>query len=185
MKPAIHNHSLSYVQRLDKRRLDDIDQVVIHCTELPDMNLARVFGEKIIHTESQTGNCGHFYIDRDGLIEQWVPLDRIAHHVRGFNTKSIGIELVNKGRYPHWFQSGNQHMTETYPGAQISALIQLLTHLETGLPQLKTIAGHEDLDIEVLPAEDRPEIEIRRKVDPGPMFPWPDVMNKTSLKRYR
>ena len=183
VKPVIHPFSLSYTGDLDQRRLDDIDLVVIHCTEFPDMDLARVFGEKIIHQESKTGNCGHFYIDREGRIEQWVPLDHAAHHVRGFNPKSIGIELVNTGRYPHWFQSDHQAMTESYPDIQIQALIELLRHLETELSNLKTIAGHEDLDIEMLAAEDRPSVEIRRKVDPGPLFPWSDVMDKVTLKR--
>lgn len=183
MKPVIHPCSLSYIEGLAERRIEDIDLMVIHCTELPDMDLARVFGEKIIHHESNTGNCGHYYIDREGRIEQWVPLDRVAHHVRGFNPKSIGIELVNTGRYPHWFRSDHQAMTETYPDIQIRALIELLKHLETELSNLKAIAGHEDLDIEMLPAEDQSGIEIQRKIDPGPLFPWSHVMNKIALKR--
>ena len=72
--------------------------MVIHCTELPDLGMARGFGEKVMHKNSHTGNSGHFYIDRDGSIEEWVPVNRVAHHVRGFNSKSIGIELVNNGR---------------------------------------------------------------------------------------
>ena len=183
MNRDIHQYPLSYTQRLDARRLEDIKLVVIHCTELPDMAMARVFGEKLHHTESQTGNSGHYYIDRDGRIEQWAPTNRIAHHVRGFNTGSIGIELVNTGRYPDWFKSAHQSMTESYPGIQIEALANLLNHLVLKLPGLETIAGHEDLDTAKLPSEDRPEIQIRRKVDPGPLFPWSEILNSISLKR--
>ena len=112
MHPKINQHPLAYSHRLENRCTDCINLVVIHCTELPDLATARVWGEKQIYAESQTGNSGHFYIDRDGSIEEWVPVNRIAHHVRGFNPKSIGIELVKNGRYPDWFQSTHQHMTE-------------------------------------------------------------------------
>jgi len=179
----IKQDPLSYTQRLEKRDPARIDLVVIHCTELPDLAMARVFGEKVHHSRSQTGNSGHFYIDRDGNIEQWVPLSRVANHVRGFNPQSIGIELVNNGRYPDWFQSTHQHMNEPYPGAQIAALAALLNHLTTQLPGLEDIAGHEDLDTAMLPSEDRPDIMIRRKLDPGPHFPWPEVMGKIPLNR--
>lgn len=174
---------LSYVQRLDRRSNTDISLVVIHCTELPDLATARQWGDKEIYTGSQTGNSGHFYIDRDGSIEEWVPINRIAHHVRGFNPKSIGIELVNRGRYPDWFRSDRQNTPEEYTDKQIKALSALLNHLVKTLPGLKEIAGHQDLDTGKLPSEDDPGIMIRRKIDPGPRFPWASIMDKTSLRR--
>jgi N-acetylmuramoyl-L-alanine amidase len=159
--------------------------VVIHCTELPDLGMAREFGEKIMHKNSRTGNSGHFYIDRDGSIEEWVPVNRVAHHVRGFNSKSIGIELVNNGRYPDWFHSTQQQMTEHYPQAQIEALILLLNDLGQALPGLKLIAGHEVLDTEMIAADDNPDIMINRKLDPGVHFPWQDVLSRVPLNRYQ
>lgn len=145
--------------------------------------MARVWGEKVIYPEQQTGNSGHFYIDRDGSVEQWLPLNRIAHHVRGFNLQSIGIELVNIGRYPNWFHSDQQQMTEPYPGKQITALTALLNHLQALLPNLRNICGHEDIDTDLVPAEDKPDIMIRRKLDPGVCFSWPGLMEKTTLDR--
>jgi len=183
MNPGIKQRPLAYVERLESRCTDDINLVVIHCTELPDLAMARTFGKKLLHPESQTGNSGHFYIDRDGSIEEWVPVNRIAHHVRNFNPRSIGIELVNNGRYPDWFQSNHQTMTEPYPGAQIKALVTLLQYLVCQLPGLENIAGHEDLDTAMLASEDRPEIQIRRKLDPGIHFLWSDLLNKISLNR--
>jgi N-acetylmuramoyl-L-alanine amidase len=179
----IQNCPLSYIQRLDSRRIEDINLLVIHCTELPDLAMARVWGEKLLHQDSQTGNSGHFYIDRDGSVEQWVPLDRIAHHVRGFNPGSIGIELVNNGRYPDWFKSDQQQPGEAYPEAQIKALTWLLGWLEKQLPGLENITGHSDLDTEILPSEDHPELGIRRKIDPGPLFPWSRITDSISLSR--
>jgi len=183
VKPEIVQHPLSYVQRLEDRSTEQISLVVIHCTELPDLATARLWGEKLLHAESQTGNSGHFYIDRDGSIEEWVPLTRIAHHVRNFNSHSIGIELVNMGRYPYWFRSDHQQMTEVYPAEQVHALAALLEHLQASLPGLDEIAGHEDLDTGMLPAEDDPGVMIRRKIDPGSHFPWAAIMDNTKLKR--
>ena len=183
MTLEILQRPLPYAQRLESRCTDCINVVVIHCTELPDLAMARVYGERIHHPDSQTGNSGHFYIDRDGSMEQWVPLERVAHHVRGHNDHSIGIELVNLGRYPHWYQSGHQRVTDPYPEQQITALSSLLNHLVAQLPGLEGITGHEDLDTAELAAEDDPAIMIRRKIDPGPLFPWPGLMDRILLER--
>ena len=185
MNLEILESPLSYAQRLDSRLTGDIDLLVIHCTELPDLAMARLWGEKILYPETQTGNSGHFYIDRDGAIEQWVPADRVAHHVRGFNPRSIGIELINNGRYPDWFQAGRQQMTDPYPDRQIAALVDLIHYLGQRFPSLKNIAGHEDLDTATIPAEDQPGTLIRRKLDPGPLFPWAGIMTGTALRRCR
>jgi len=184
MAPDILVRPLSYVERLESRSADCINLVVIHCTELPDLDTARVYGEKEMHVTSHTGNSGHFYIDRDGSTEEWAPLHRVAHHVRGLNSKSIGIELVNNGRYPDWFHSGHQQMTETYPPAQIQALISLLNDLAKKLPGLTQIAGHEALDTALIAADDNPDIMISRKLDPGVHFPWKDVLSAISLVPY-
>jgi N-acetylmuramoyl-L-alanine amidase len=178
----IHALPLPYVERLQTRALADIDLVVIHCTELPDLAVAREYGERIVHPDG-TGNSGHYYIDRDGTVVHYVPHDRAAHHVRGHNEHSIGIELVNTGRYPDWFDSRKQAMTEPYPGAQIDALLALLAHLRGALPNLRSIAGHEDLDTGMLAASDDPSLQVSRKLDPGPMFPWQQVMDACGLHR--
>lgn len=182
MKPDIFQHLLPYIERLEIRSTRDIRLVVIHCTELPDLGMARDWGEKIIYPESSTGNSGHYYIDRDGRIEQWVPLDRVAHHVRSFNLHSIGIELVNTGRYPDWFDSRRQQMREVYPAAQLYSLTLLLDYLVNILPGLRHIAGHADLDTMMKPSADQPGVMVRRKLDPGPRFPWDDILNQTRLE---
>ena len=66
-------------------------------------------------------------------------------------------------------------MTEPYPDAQIDAFVALIDHLATLLPNLQRIVGHEDLDLERVPASDDPTRHVRRKLDPGPRFPWPRV----------
>jgi N-acetylmuramoyl-L-alanine amidase len=182
MAPTVHDHPLPYVDRLAERPAADVTLVVIHCTELPDLAMARDYGERVLH-ESGTGNSGHYYVDRDGRIERYVPGTRVAHHVRGHNPHSIGIELVNTGRYPDWFDSRHQAMSEPYPPAQIAALKALLALLRAEFPALRRIAGHEDLDTARVPASDDPALDVPRKRDPGPLFPWDEVLADAGLER--
>lgn len=173
---------LPYEALLDERPLSQIDLVVIHCTELPDMVLAREYGERVLY-DSGTGNSGHYYIDRDGTVYQYVSLQRIAHHVRGHNARAVGIELVNTGRFPHWLDSRHQAMDEPYTEAQIVSLVALLKRLQAELPSLRQIAGHEDLDTDTTAATDDPNVRILRKKDPGPLFPWNRVLPLVALQQ--
>ena len=183
-KPAVRDCPLPYVDALAARSTEDIDLVVMHCTELPDLATAREYGERVLYAGG-TGNSGHYYIDRDGSVLRYVPETRVAHHTRGYIERSIGIELVNIGRYPGWLDSRRQAMTETYPDAQIDALIVLLQFLRASCPRLASIAGHEDLDTAQEPASDDPSLRVWRKRDPGPLFPWPRVLAAVPLTRLR
>jgi len=182
--PAITDLPLPYVDRLPERPADAVTLVVIHCTELPDLATAREYGEKVLY-ESGAGNSGHYYIDRDGTVLRYVPGTRIAHHVRGRNADSIGVELVNRGRYPDWFAAGNQTMSEAYPQVQVEALRALLAQLRGEFPKLRAIAGHEDLDTARVRASDDPTVMVPRKLDPGPLFPWDAIVPACGLERVR
>lgn len=179
----IHIDPLPYAAALSVRNLGEIDLVVIHCTELPDLAMARKFGERVLYADSGTGNSGHYYIDRNGDIVEYVDPGHAAHHTRGYNPRSLGIELVNIGRYPDWLDSRRQAMDEAYTDAQIEALISLLRELCTRIPGLNLIAGHEDLDLDEVEASDDPRVKVRRKRDPGPRFPWPRVLAEVPLQR--
>lgn len=172
--------ALPYENQLDNRPLKQIELLVIHCTELPDLKTARTYGEAI-HYASGTGNSGHFYVDRDGSTYQWVKPEKIAHHVKNHNKQSIGIELINTGRYPNWHHSEQQEPNDEYPNEQIDALIELIVHLHRNIPSLKHITGHEDLDSSLIPASDDDKQQVRRKIDPGPLFPWQHVMKNIQL----
>jgi N-acetylmuramoyl-L-alanine amidase len=182
MSLTIRDQPLPYVETLPERPAEAVELVVIHCTELPDLAMAREYGEKVLHA-SGAGNSGHYYIDRDGTVYRYVPGTRVAHHVRGHNPNSIGIELVNLGRYPTWWDSRHQQMTEPYGDAQIHALRALLVLLRRDFPNLRQIAGHEELDTALMPASDDPALEIRRKLDPGSLFPWAEVLEGSGLTR--
>jgi N-acetylmuramoyl-L-alanine amidase len=180
----IHDWPLPYEARLAERAPSAIDLVVIHCTELPDLAMAREFGERIRYEDTQTGNSGHYYIDRDGRTLRFVDDLRVAHHTFRFNPRSIGIELVNLGRYPHWNDSRHQVMTEPYTTAQVQALLALLRQLRASHPGLRWIAGHDVLDQRREPASDNPDLLLPRRLDPGPMFPWDEVIAGSGLERW-
>ena len=181
-EPLIQRQPLPYADALAARDAGQIDLVVIHCTELPDLATAREYGERVLYA-SGTGNSGHYYIDRDGSILEYVDPSRIAHHTRGYNPRSIGIELVNTGRYPDWLDSRRQAMDEAYTEAQVESLISLLGELQARIPSLRLIAGHEDLDLDEVEASDDPSLKVRRKRDPGPQFPWTRVLQGVPLQR--
>ena len=180
---TVETQPLPYEARLDARPRAQIDLVVIHCTELPDLATAREYGERVLYAASGTGNSGHYYIDRDGSVHLWVSPERVANHTRGYNPRSIGVELVNTGRWPHWLDAAHQAMDEPYTEAQIVALIALLQSLAEDYPSLRLVAGHEDLDTTMVPAEDDPTVQVHRKRDPGPLFPWQHVLDAIPLQR--
>ncbi|TZF88500.1 N-acetylmuramoyl-L-alanine amidase [Cognatilysobacter lacus] len=179
----IHVDPLPYESRLESRPLSQVDLVIIHCTEVPDLAMARSYGEKVLYASSGTGNSGHFYIDRDGSLHQYVALERVANHTRGYNPRSIGIELVNTGRYPDWYAVAHQAMDEPYTAAQIDTLVALLSWLATEHPALRYVTGHEDLDTALVEASDDASRQVRRKRDPGPLFPWDYVLRRVPLQR--
>lgn len=175
---------LPYEALLPTRPADAIDLVVMHCTELPDLGMAREYGERVLY-ESGTGASGHYYVDRDGSVLCYVDPLRVANHTRGYNPRSIGIELVNLGRYPDWYDTRRQRMTEPYTAAQVDALRALLEHLMARFPRLAQVAGHEDLDTAQVAASDDPTATVARKRDPGPLFPWPQVLHGLPLARWQ
>jgi N-acetylmuramoyl-L-alanine amidase len=180
---AIEDWPLPYAGRLAGRDPAAIDLVVVHCTELPDLAMAREYGERVHHPASGTGNSGHYYVDLDGRTFRFVPDARVAHHTVGYNERSLGIELVNAGRYPDWCDSRRQAFTAPYPPSQVAALLDLLACLRGACANLRWIAGHEDLDRRLEPASDDPRRLLPRRRDPGPLFPWERIVPACGLER--
>ena len=124
--------------------------VVIHYT-------ASDSADHALHTLTSRASqvSAHYLIDRRGGITQLVDERLRAWHAGAsrwgatvdLNSASIGIELDNDGREP-------------YPAAQIDALLRLLADIRKRhhVPAANVL-GHSD-------------VAPRRKVDPGPLFPW-------------
>jgi N-acetylmuramoyl-L-alanine amidase len=73
-------------------------------------------------------------------------------------------------------------MEQAYTQTQLDNLVRLVHVLKNALPTLCRVSGHEMLDREQLPASDNPEVVVRRKVDPGPKFPWIKFIAATGLE---
>ncbi len=169
-RPNTRERPLPWIRRLQKRDLTDVTTVVLHSTEEPTLREARAIAES-----SMDNVARHYYVDRDGTIEMWIPVERIAYHAAGHNRNSIGIELVNSGRYPNHYSTASQLPTEPFPELQIESLERLLKSLQRICPNMIRLVRHSDLDRRLVSASNCPEERVRRRIDPGPLFPWARV----------
>jgi len=154
-------------------RSEPIDMIVIHSTGGPtcDSNTGRpiwvkagslVENLRLIEAHPQLGI--HYMIDRDGTTRSSVPEDEIAHHVFHYSGRSIAIELINDG-----------DGSDPYPEAQLDALVNLIKDIvkRRSIPR-EGIKRHSDLDHARLSCDKKQ----RRKVDPGPAFPFKSILNR-------
>lgn len=101
----------------------------------------------------------HYLIDLNGSAEQLVDEACRAWHAglsewdgeTDVNSRSVGIELVNRG---------HGHDYHPFPAPQMEALIALIADIRSRwniIPE--NVVGHQD-------------IAPGRKIDPGPKFDW-------------
>jgi hypothetical protein len=87
LKPPVITRFLS--PNLSSRNGALIDMIVLHCTEGSLNSAINTFLDRGVRQVS-----AHYVIDRDGKIYQMVPDNERAHHCKGANANSIGIEHV-------------------------------------------------------------------------------------------
>lgn len=113
----------------------DIDTIILHHT-VGDLNSS--IGELMRTKPDPNGRSrvsAHYVIDKDGTIYQLVDDKKVAWHAGDVNSRSIGIEIVNRG-------NGNDPYTE----AQYRALEQLVPYLaqKYDVP-MNRLLGHSDV----------------------------------------
>jgi N-acetyl-anhydromuramyl-L-alanine amidase AmpD len=108
----------------------------------------------------------HYLVGRDGRVLKSIDEDRVANHAIGWNERSIGIELINKG-------DGK----ENYPHAQMLSLEVLLRKLRFKYPLIKiqNIVRHSDVDKRVFKCGLH---WIKQKQDPGSKFEFKKFLKK-------
>ncbi len=155
------------------RRGVAVDMVVIHSTGGPTCD-AESGRPRWVKSGSLAANMRfieahptlgiHHMIDRDGSVRHSVPEDELGHHVFHYSARSIAIELVNDG-----------DGVDPYPDPQLAALVVLLRDIvrRHGIARAG-IVRHSDLDRSVLPCAPTQ----RRKVDPGPAFPFDALLDR-------
>lgn len=124
--------------------------VILHYTGEDDAGRALE-----ILTDPLRAVSAHYLVARDGTIHQLVDERDRAWHAgesrwgatTDLNSSSIGIELDKDGKAP-------------FAQAQVSALLRLLRDVvDRNRIPAENILGHSD-------------VAPRRKIDPGPAFPW-------------
>jgi N-acetylmuramoyl-L-alanine amidase len=154
-------------------RTHPIDMVVIHSTGGPTCDDATrkpirvpagTLDEDLRNVEAHPVIGVHYMIDRDGTLRASVPEDRVAYHAIGFSDRSIGIELINDG-------DGR----DPFPEAQLASLVKLLRDIVRRRAIARdAIKRHSDVDHSRLPCD----TAQRRKVDPGPAFPYAAILDR-------
>jgi N-acetylmuramoyl-L-alanine amidase len=108
-----------------------IDYIVIHCSDSPH---GRGDGAKEIHRwHKERGFDGigyHYVINEQGGCENGRPLYWAGAHVKGYNSRSIGICLIGEG---------------TYTLEQWDTLETLTSYLTNRFKDA-VVVGHNDLD---------------------------------------
>ena len=148
-------------KNFDTKKIRKIKYVIIHYTGMKNQFLAI----KRLQSRVAKVSC-HYLISKKGKVYQLVKDKNIAWHAGkskwkndiNLNSKSIGIELVNTGK-------------EAFPSDQIKTLVKLLLALKKKYNiNPNFILGHED-------------IAPKRKIDPGPKFPWKTLYNLNLSKK--
>jgi len=121
-----------------------------------------------LKTLTQTPVSSHYLVDDEsGAVLRLVDEDRRAFHagvsqfdgVAGLNAASIGIEIVNPG-----LASGSSTRFTPFAPAQIRAVVALVRDVaQRHGVRPHRIVGHSD-------------IAPGRKLDPGPLFPWRELV---------
>lgn len=174
MEFSIDNHLLSGARQRhspnqsERPPTQDIDLLIIHNISLPPGEFGTECVDELFCNRLQADAhpyfaqiaglqvSAHLFIDRHGVVTQYVPFDKKAWHAgesrfagrTNCNDYSIGIELEGTD-------------TEPFAEAQYEALVAVSAALLQHYPHLilDRIVGHSD----VAPG---------RKTDPGPCFEW-------------
>ena len=178
------------IENPERKRIGrEIDAIVIHYTAGSTL-------EGALSEFENTHKGIHYLIDKNGDIVKGDTDDgESAIHTNSpaINARSIGIEIVNLGSacgstegYCKWnggtckqicADAGNGvevdgETWEKFTPEQIESIIQLLSELVSkyDIPvDREHILGHYQID-------------TKTRVDPGPLFPWEEVMNRIEKK---
>lgn len=147
----------SWWEGFEPRRIDPLSVLVLHHTAMDEDEECISF-----FLEPSSFVSSHFLVGKDGRLYQFVSLEHRAWHAGAsflhgrsvLNRSSVGVEITGNGnRAP-------------FTRAQIETVVRLTGVLTAQLGlEAPWIAGHE-------------HVAPGRKVDPGGLFPWNEVMRR-------
>ncbi len=146
-----------------------VDAIIVHTTGGPECRKGQVdFGtagtvNSMKSYFEQHAELGiHYLVGRDGQVAKSIPEGQVANHAIGWNERSIGVELINKG-------DGK----DPFPEAQIGALVGLIKEIrQRHRIDIANIKGHTEVDQRTFECGGK---KVKTKQDPGPLFPWDRV----------
>lgn len=117
-----------------------ITLIVVHCSATrcnQDYTVQQLFHD---HVEVNHWRFigYHYYIRRNGKLEETRPLERMGAHAKGHNAHSIGI----------CYEGGlneQGHYADTRTEAQKKTMASLIVRLKQQFPTIVNIVGHRDL----------------------------------------
>ena len=126
-----------------------IERIIIHCSATAPSHDVDVRDITRWHVQGNGwSDCGyHYFIKRDGTIEDGRPITRPGAHTKGYNQTSIG------GCYAGGVdEKGNPEDNRTE--AQEASLIRLIHALLDEFPEINDIAGHNEFSSKACPSFD-------------------------------
>jgi len=130
-------------------------------------------GERLYAAEflDRIGLSAHMLIAPDGSLIRCREDDQAAWHAKGFNTDSLGVEVLVPGVYS--YQPFVQRIAEPWPSrAQFQATLDLLRHWQF-LWKIGSAPGELDRHSDLDPG---------RKSDPGRGFDWVALKNRLGAR---
>ena len=129
----------SLTKTYGKRNLRLLKYIVIHHSAIDGFN---AFDYAKWHLKRGWPAIGyHYVIEKDGAIQQTNELTTISYHVKGFNTKSIGISM-----------SGNLQKHKP-TDAQLKSLVALIKKLKKEVKKDLIVKGHRELNESLCPGK--------------------------------
>jgi len=129
----------SLTKRYGKRKLSVVKYIVIHHSAIDGFN---AFDYAKWHLKRGWAGIGyHYVIEKDGTIQQTNELTTISYHVKGYNTKSIGISM-----------SGNFQKHKP-TNAQVKSLVALIKKIKKEVNPKLLVKGHRELNKSLCPGK--------------------------------
>lgn len=125
---------------LDVKNIKIIPKIIlIHHTAIDDFNdsLSRFKSETLPSDRPDIQKAGavnvstHFMVERDGTVNQLMPLEYMGRHVIGLNYSSIGVENV-----------GGENSNDNLTNEQLKANIELVKYLKKRFDTIEYVVGH-------------------------------------------
>lgn len=128
----------------------EIEEIIIHCSATrADMDYVDVDWVRKIHVEQRGWrDVGyHYFIKRDGVVEQGRPITQVGAHTKGHNSRSVGICYAGG-------LDANHDPEDNRTPEQVDSMQRLITELMEAIPTIEEVSGHNEYSSKACPCFD-------------------------------